>query len=251
MTARLAQQQAHFADAIRCPGAVPLPEGVPEDRMAVYQTLFFNNVEGFMAGGFPVLKSVLEAQEWAALVRDFFAHHPSKTPLFIEISGEFVEFIRTRRLAGEGDRPFLAALAHYEWVELALAVREGEPPPLSDAFLRDPLPRVPVLSPLVELMSYDYPVHLIGPGQIPEAPSPGGTQLLVYRGRDDEVHFVELNTITFRFLSALGPPGGDLRDRLQSLSLEIGHASPEAVLQFGVDLLKSLHQKGIVGPKTD
>ena len=74
---------------------------------------------------------------------------------------------RARRDAG--DPPWLAELAHYEWVELALQIAERRrlPPHDPDGDLLD---GVPVLSPLAWPLAYRWPVHRIGPDSSPSAP---------------------------------------------------------------------------------
>ena len=97
----------------------------------------------------------------------------------------------------ESDPPFLAELAHYEWVELALDVAEAEPPrPLHDA---DVLSAIPRLSALAWLLSYQYPVHRIGPTFRP-AVSESPTYLVVYRDRTEQVRFMELNAASARLV---------------------------------------------------
>ena len=49
--------QQQFMDYIRDP-SLPMPEGIEPRRMKVYRDLFFNNISGFVASAFPVLKSL-------------------------------------------------------------------------------------------------------------------------------------------------------------------------------------------------
>ena len=78
------------------------------------------------------------------------------TPLFPEIAREFVDFLQARAGQSDCDPPFLAELAHYEWVELALQISEATVDDLGREPLGDPgsspgqalLDGVPVLSPL-------------------------------------------------------------------------------------------------------
>ena len=51
------QAQRDFAARIRQPDVHPLPDGVPAGRMAIYEQLFFNTIEGFLSSGFPVSQS--------------------------------------------------------------------------------------------------------------------------------------------------------------------------------------------------
>lgn len=239
--------QSRFAAYIRDPEGCPPPPDVDVARMAVYRELFFNNMESFLSGGFPVLKSILEGPRWISLVRDFYRDHACKTPLFIGIGAEFVEYLALRREGCPLGLPFLWELAHYEWVELDLSVREAQPPPLNESFLKDPFAWRPSLSKLSWLLDYAFPVHRIGPLHQPEKAEDQPTRLLVYRGRDETVHFVELNAVTFALLKTLESPEGGLTEQLLAISQSIHHPDPDKVLAFGADLLLDLHLKGAVG----
>lgn len=246
-TDQLRRQQGAFARAIRHPEEACDFQGVEAGRMAVYQSLFFNNLEGFLAGGFPVVKSLLTEDAWTRLVRDYLAGHAAKTPLFIEISAEFVTFLKTEWRPSFATFPALPDLAHYEWMELALATREAEPPAWVADFLQQSSPAIPRLSPVAEVCWYDYPVHRLGPHSPEHDVVPEGVPLLIYRGRDESVHFVELNLVTARLLESLKGPG-ELLPLLEDLAETIGHQDPQAVVRYGLDLLQDLHQKGVVGP---
>ena len=52
----LRAQQDALAAHIRDPENVAAPAGVEERRLKIYRELFFNNVEGLLAGNFPVLR---------------------------------------------------------------------------------------------------------------------------------------------------------------------------------------------------
>ena len=247
--ASLSETQKAFAAHIRDPEERPVPSDVPPDRMKVYRELFFNNVESFMRTGFPVLHAILEGPRWSALVRDFYREHVATTPLFVEIAGEFVHYLESERGLRSGDLPFLTALAHYEWVELALSVREADSPALNSRFLEEPLALRPRLSALAWLLRYPYPVQRIGPDYQPQESDQTPVHLLVYRGRDEQVHFVELNAVTYRLLAGLDDAGeSTLAEILERIAKEIGHPDTSQVLVFGADLMRDLHQKGAIAP---
>jgi len=249
-TDSLGEIQKAFASHIRNPEEVPEPSDVPSARMKVYRELFFNNVESFMSTGFPVLHAILEGPRWSALVRDFYREHVATTPLFVEIAGEFVRYLESERGTRPGDLPFLKDLAHYEWVELALSVREADPPPLDAAFMDDPLSAHPRLSPVSWLLSYPYPVQTIGPEFQPQVANENPVHLLVYRGRDEGVHFLELNPVTHHLLAVLVSSGeARLAEILERVAKDIGHPDVSRVLAFGADLMRDLHQKGAIAPE--
>jgi len=240
------RRQYAFAANIRDPENAPPPEDVEERRMAIYRELFYNNVEGFLSNTFPVLRKLYDDTRWHGLVRDYFSHHRSQTPLFLEIPREFLSWLKTERGEQPGDLPFLQELAHYEWVELALAVSEATPScPVEPG--GDPGQGVPVLSPLAWHLSYRYPVHRIGPDYQPAEPGDVPTCLVVYRDGDDAVGFLEINPVTKRLLelveAASGATGEEL---LHQIAAEMSHPHPETVVSGGLETLNSLREKGII-----
>ena len=184
--------------------------------MQIYLDLFYNNIERFLANGFPVAKQVLGSTLWHAVVRDFVHRHPSESPYFLEISQEFLTFLDH---AKRDDLPdFFLELCHYEWVELALAVAEEEIPSAGVDRYGDLLSGRVIVSPLIWTLSYRFPVHQIGSGFKPFTAPAEPTQLVVYRRRDDRVKFLEANTITIRLLEFLAEAssGGDAIELLQA-----------------------------------
>ena len=199
--------QHRFAGHIRDPDGETVPAGLAAERMAVYVDLFYNNIEGLLAGFFPVLRKVLDDTQWHGIVRDFIRVHRCKTPYFLEIAREFLEYLdRERPVTAQGP-PFLRELAHYEWVELALNIAEQEPaPPCEPGFFSDESARIR-LSPLAWALQYDYPVHRIGPQRLPAQPPQVPTFLVVYRNREEAVRFLEINGLTFLLLEQLRVTG--------------------------------------------
>jgi len=253
--------QYRFTAHIRDPASRPAPDGIEERRLQVYRELLFNNTRGFLDNGFPVLRAIYGAiaeergtdDAWERLTRDFFARHRSKTPYFLEIGGEFLNYLEHEHRSQPGDPPFLQELAHYEWVEVALSVADVEPDLATVDAGGDLLAARPVLSPLAWPLSYAWPVHRIGPAFIPQTPPPAATHLLVYRDPSDAVHFVELNPVSARLLALQGNADGRCgRELLTQIAAELAHPLPDAVIQGGLALLEDLHRRGaVLGTRRD
>jgi hypothetical protein len=239
--------QREFTRHIRDPAAAPAPAGIEERRMGIYRDLLYRNVEGFLAGSFPVLRRLHGDDRWHALVRDYFRDHRAATPLFPRMPLEFVHYLENERGRREGDFPFLPELAHYEWMETALALDPREPG-FPDAGTReaDPLAAVPRLSALARPLTYTWPVHRIGPDFLPDAPPPQPTWLLLYRDGADRVHFMEMNAVTARLVDLVaGGKGRTGRQLLEGIAAELGHPG-EAVLCGGAAILEDLSAREIV-----
>ena len=65
------QQQLAFIRRIKDPTA-PLPAGMRPERMAVYEELFFNNLQNFVCSAFPVLLSIIPGATMAGVVPAVF-----------------------------------------------------------------------------------------------------------------------------------------------------------------------------------
>ncbi|SEA34495.1 DNA-binding domain-containing protein [Microbulbifer marinus] len=237
--------QREFAAHLRAPDSCAPPAEVEDRRMGIYRDLIYNNIESFIAGGFPVLRSLYSDERWHNMVRDFVHRHASQSPYFLQISEEFLHYLQSERGCQPGDPPFLLELAHYEWVELALDVSEAQIPTglLADG---DVLQLVPVVSPLVWSLSYRYPVHRIGPAYQPQEPPPNPTFLLVYRDREDEVGFMEINAVTARLLQLAEGDALSGQQLLEKLAAEMPQADSDTLQKFGRELLQKLLRVGVV-----
>jgi hypothetical protein len=246
-TPEFIRRQYDFAGHLRDPGRTPPPAGIEDRRMAIYRELFYNNMEGFVASGFPVLRGLLTDEHWHEMVRDFFATHRCQTPLFAEIAQEFLTYLHSERKPAAEDPPFMLELAHYEWVELAVSVSdEDRNTPAADPN-GDLMAGIPVVSPVAWNLSYRYPVHRISPEFRPQAPGDEPTHLVVYRDRADAVHFLEINTVTQRLLQLMKEtPEATGLDILNVIASELQAADPEIVIRAGAELLDDLKNRNIV-----
>ncbi|KAF0803891.1 hypothetical protein A6D6_03580 [Alcanivorax xiamenensis] len=239
--------QQRFAAHLRDPDQHAAPEGLEERRLAIYRDLFFNNVHGILSQGFPVLHGVLPEVRWRALVRAFFHSHRSNSPYFLEIPGEFVAFLTTKYQPDPEDPPYLAELAHYEWMEVVLDSATEEIPERGYDPGGDLLAGVPVLNPLHVLQGYRFPVHRIGLDYRPEQPLPEPVWLLIHRGRDDRVHFTELNPATARMLQLMAACPEERGEAvLTILAEELNFADQSALRGFAVELLEQLRGKDVI-----
>lgn len=239
----LRESQMRMASYLRDPDHSPPPDGIEERRLKVYRDLVFNNVEGFIRGGFPVLRSLYGDDDWYGLVRSFMDGHRCRSPYFLEISQEFIRYLAEEHQRRECDPPFLAELAHYEWVELALDVAIEELPPERPA---DGSGRLQ-LSPLAWVLSYRFPVHQIGPGLQPEAPGEG-CYLVVYRDRSDVVNFMEVNAATARLLALFQEGGVSEADAVIERLADEMQADPATIRPFAMEQVQTFLRATVLLP---
>ncbi len=216
--------------------------------MAIYRRLFFGNLRNLMARNFPVLKRLLDENEWDQLIRQLMIEHRSTTPLFPEIGSELLDFI-----AGEGQswlesRPWMAELIHWEYLETLARLHEAEVRLCEEL----PLARgqyAPVINPTMQMGRYRYPVHQIRPGFIPSAPLEQPINLLAFRRHDDQVGFERVNDIALRLLLLMqSNPGTSGLVLLQMLAKELSIEATEHTIESGWNLLQHLSQQGVIAP---
>lgn len=240
----LREYQLQFAGHLRDAGSAA-PSGIARRGMRIYRELVYNNFETTLAACFPVCKKTLGARSWKRLVRAFVAEHRCRTPLFREIPEELLHYLAGAPAALDGLPPFLYSLAHYEWIELALALSDAALPPdvaTGETGGDDLLQQRPVLAPAHALLSYPYAVQRIGPRHRPTAPDAQPTHILVFRRPDFEVKFIVLNPVSAR-LVALLEQGLRGVDALERIAGELRHPRPEVVLQGGREILDDLRQQ--------
>ena len=250
----LQQVTEQFAGYIRDPEHQAAPQNIEQRRLNIYKDLFYNNIENFISGGFPILRSIIADQPWHQMVRDFMVSYRCQSPYFLEISQEFQQYLaqQPELLSQPGYPPFIQELAHYEWVELALDVAEQD----ITAFEReqgislpeDLLRQLPVVSPLAWSLVYQYPVHQIGEGFQPQQPAEQPSFLIVYRDRADEVRFMEANAVTARLIELLEQAEASASGEsvLLQLAEEMQHPQPEQIIDSGLQLLQQLLQQDII-----
>jgi len=231
--------QKAFTEHLRDPDHTPVPAGLDKRRMGVYSELIFNNVSALLSDFFPVIKSLLPENQWQKMVRDFFISHQSQTPYFMELSGEFVEYLSHTQMIG-GLPGFLVQLAHYEWVELALYTMDEEPPSqsipaseLASSFL--------TLSELAQPLAYSFPVHRISKTNQPTAEEPN--YLLVARGVDESVKFFELQPLSYQLLHEMQQKPGLIPQEWLGEAAHRYNADDEALfVSNGISLLQSFNE---------
>ena len=239
--------QRQFTEHLRNPAKNPAIPGLEDRRLKIYRELFFNNIVNFLESGFPVLRSLYRQEAWLTLARAFFSSHACRSPYFVDISKEFVEYLSNDYHLLATDPPFIQELAHYEWLELALSIRiqEEQTIPWDGAEMADAV----VFSELAELVSYQYPVHQISPEFQPSTPSEPVTYLVVNRDDKDEVQFTEINAVTAHLLHTVIQ-----HDRLTTEALveqmctALPHVPTEQVSSGAMTTISQMLQKQILLP---
>ena len=239
--------QYAFAKYLRDPDNAPGFDDIEDRRLKIYRELFFGNMKNLVSQTFPVLKKFYSDAHWDELIRDFMIKHESVTPLFLEVSSEFVEYLQTKHIATEFDPPFMLELAHYEWVELAVSVMDADIDEHAIDSDGDLANQIPYISPFISSLAYTYPVHEIKPGYDPTTKPSEPTFLLVFRNKKDQVEFMLLNGVSARLIALMQESSSKTGIQLlQKIAEELQHPNPQAVIDGGLGLLEQFKQKDII-----
>ncbi len=238
----LDEQFRALARHVRDPRRHAGPPGIEERRLKVYRELVYNNLDGLLAGAFPVIRKTLGDADWSALVRGFLARHQAATPLFPQLGRELVAFLEADP---DPRRPWLAELAHYEWAEVGLQLSDAQVPAHDPA--GDLLDGVPLLSPLAWPLAYRWPVDRIGPAFQPVDAPAQPTLVLLRREPGGRVRFSAVSPLLFRLLELVDANATRSgRELLRQLANEAGQRDFDGFLAQAAPMLARLHDEAVL-----
>jgi hypothetical protein len=241
-------KQYAFAAHIRDPENTVAPVGIEDRRMRIYRELFFNNLHNLLGTFFPVLRKILSDKQWRHVIREFMKKHRAKTPYFLQLPEEFLDFLQNHYRTLDEEYPFITELAHYEYADLALRVSTDE----NDMTGVDPegdfMTGVPVKSVVAWAFAYHYPVHRISEDFTPDAPSEQASYLAIFRRSDDKVSFLEMNAVSAALLDSVENNSAALNGEplLRNLAETIHYPDVDALIKHGMEALEEMRQLEIL-----
>jgi hypothetical protein len=238
------QQQRQFLHYLRQPRVAQLPAGFAPERLAVYADLLYNKFDESLTACFPVIHRILSPADWRALLLDFIAEHRCLTPYYRQIPDEFVQYLQQERNRTD-NLPFLAELAHFEWIELQLSIAESESITIKPLTREQLLFGTPVFAPVMQLLHYQWPVQDIGPHALPTEPPAMTTHILGFRNSNDQVRFIALSPATAHLIELLGT-GLTGQQALQVMRGELTPAQFTELTWFGLSILIDLRRQGAI-----
>ena len=240
------RRQREFTRHLRDPTNVPPPPGLSASRLAVYSNAIYLNIERFMRDNFPRVREVFDDAAWQALVRDYLIRHRSDTPLFVELPNEFLAYLEHER-DGDGDPPYLYELAHFDWLENAVAIDNTRLEDIAVSAEGDLLHTALVINPVHQLVSYRYPVHATGVAALPAVPPARPIRLLAFRDRPGNFGVLDLNDVAVRLFSELSAPGAPVAATvLDGLARDLQHPDPAVVIAGGLQLLERWQARDVI-----
>lgn len=230
--------QKTYSQYLRAPTQHQRPDGIPQRRSQIYESLLFNNVCGFINKCFPVCKSIIDEAKWLDLSRQFFKKWPSHTPIFSHIPFEFVQFIQQKQSI---DPPWLAELLHYEWLELEVDLNPNQ---VERIHLLNHDGELVQANPTLQLHQYQWPVQKICLDYQPKTIEP--VLLCVFRTFDFNVQFMEINAVTGLFIELLQAQPYKPAEALCAFAEHIPSVSQSQINQFGPPLITQLVEANVL-----
>lgn len=243
--------QKQLADAVRFPNELA-PHGIEQERLDVYRELVINNVANFVRSAFPVLRGICGDDVFDKKIRQFFQQSQLDSPYFVEIPEAFLGWLQENA----ADLPaFALELTHYEWLELELFRREEEGHPSEKPQIwSEQLPlessdnnhQAIAISSLLEVAAFQYPVHQLSEHYQPIEPPEQPTFLAVYRGLDDQIHFMQLDALSTATIQLLQSSDYSFNELTTVISQLIPQMNPADVRAGILSLLDKLVIQGLV-----
>ncbi|MDP2904486.1 MAG: putative DNA-binding domain-containing protein [Methylovulum sp.] len=241
--------QRQFLAFVRNPAQHAVPVGFAPRGAALYADLLYNKFNESLELCFPVTRALLGETAWQQLLKAFIAQHRCLSPYYRQIPDEFIAYLQTEWVNNH-DAPYLLELAHFEWMELILAIAEAEPVAPCESDVKDWLDCCPVFAPVLQLLHYAYPVQRINEAYQPTTHPEQTTHILGFRDRDDAVQFVELNPATARLVDILQTGDCTVQTAIEQVATALQHPEPSALFSFGMATVTALMQQGaILGAK--
>lgn len=235
MTSKPSSQQ-QFSAAVRAVN--PSSTRFDQDKVQLYQSLLRNNLDACVNRCFPILRQLLPSKIWAELIINFLAQGKGKTPLYLQLPYEFVEYIQENPIEGY---PFAADLAHYEWIELDLEMADcNEKPHLNIPPVLDVPWRLAAAS---RLLAYDFPVDTISVQHGPQEPSP--CYFLVHK-QDVQVVFIKLSVQSYQILQLMITQQHSPMQVIHALQQHFPQTNVKALSKDMLQFLQPLVEEGIL-----
>ena len=241
-----ARLEREFAAYLRDPER-SVPPGAHDDRrLAIYRHAVFSNIERFMRDNYPRVLAVMSAQEWQAMVRDYVIRHAATATAFVDLPREFLLYLEHQH-APDPARPFLGELAHFDWLETLVSADRRILDLSTVERAGDVIAGIPVANPIMTLVTYRYPVHVITSAYQPlEAPAVA-TRIAAFRAPDNEYGFLDLNEPAARLLELVMAAGGHSgREILAGVASELGQADVSALIAAGRTILTRMQVQGAI-----
>lgn len=212
-------------------------EETTDRGLKVYRDLVKTRIEEVLSSSFPLFKRFV-GDLFEDLVSEFISF-PHRSPFLTDLTGEFVEFFRSKEMPLKRKLPFLEDVLLYEWFESLLvnAPEEG-----TSTFSWEGRYR---LSSSSRLVRFRYPVHRADSMELEELlKKEGSYHLLLFRDPEDFlVRQVELTEFVYDFLCKVGKG----EKPMETLSrITPGDIDPKDLKPYLERFMQDLCSKGVL-----
>ncbi len=168
---------------------------LPEDRLSVYQSLVFNNIEDTCSKAFPIAKTFLK-EDWEKLIKNFIKNYKFTTPYLWEVPKDFIKYLE--KINFFKNREFIYDLMIYEWIEIE--VFNEDLPAFNEKFNWCEKYRI---SNSAKILSFKYPVHKIN--KVKDIKELKGSYfLIIYQNPENyEIEYLEITPFLYQILERL------------------------------------------------
>lgn len=220
-------------------------KGAIANRIPVYRRLVFGVITQTLEQAYPITHSILQKEEWADLVYDFFAQHNCQENEVWKMPRELVEFVEKSDYAQKLNRPYLAELLTFEWLEIEIhGMEDQELIPFTDEQLR--LDDIPVVSPYQKTIQFEYPVFLKSEKEYIQ--SKGHYFISIHRDLYDfKVHFTQLNGFTASLLENVKVNQDVSIETITKFTLEqLNQPIQQSMLERSISFFNSLRKTQLI-----
>ena len=238
--------QRLFTRHLRDPDQQASPPGHEDRRMAIYRHAVFANVEGFMKDNFPRVREIFDDERWNAMVRDYLIVHASGASAFVDLPLEFLEYLESER-NDPADPPFLAELAHFDWLETLIGADERQIDLTGIDRSGDLIKEIPVPNPILEIVTYRFPVHTIDSEYQPIVPPPAATRIAAFRDLDNLYGFLDLSSASARLLELIIEDRGRTGFEIyQIVANELGRDDVSTLIEASSAILERMLERVVI-----
>ncbi len=162
-TVKTFKTQSSFAKAIRQEKAFKSTLSRPE-ALEQYRRMVFHVAEEAISSAYPLTENLLSQTEWSGLVKDFYRSGAMQSPQIWRMPEALIAFVEKDYLHLQRKYPFLLDLMRFEWAEVAVYMMPDKKveTPLNGKVESGNI----LLNPEMELLHFNFPVHLKPAGTI-------------------------------------------------------------------------------------